>query len=692
MCRSRKFPLCLLAAVLSILTPCGGATIGTFTNPIITDGADPWVIFKDGIYYYTQTTGGQVKVRKSSTISGLGSASATTVFTPSAPYNQDVWAPELHFLNNKWYVYFASDDGTNDNHRIYAAEANTSNPQGAYTLKGKVYDPANDRWAIDPTVFQASDGSLYMIWSGWPGAVNVVQNLYIAPMSNPWTISGPRVLLSTPTLDWETKPNTAAPLINEGPEVLTRNGKTYIVYSANKSWQDHYCLGLLVNTNGNFLNPSSWTKYPDPVFFNVADETGTIYSPGHCSFTRNAAQTEDWIVYHAAKYSGAGFDRSVRIQPFGWTLNDFPMLGRPIVTNLPVAYPLGEAPSSVSINPNVTNGFAQADVFTDIAGTSVSVLTNNAKYPAHPDFSRFAGQLELPRGTGWNYGARVFGFVIPPTSGSYVFYVASSSESRFSLSTNDSPDGLQLLCREPIGSTYRNWTSTVNRPNHENTSATIQLQAGASYYFEAIVKAGASGTNDHFGACWKLPGGATPVAGAAPIPGSALAFAFDGRTTVAPVITQQPTNNARYATMTGSLAVASTSTVMPWFQWQQQAQTNDWRNLAGGYDSVLSFPSITPTNAGTYRVVVRNPAGIAVSSNAVVTVHDIPRLAGTADNQGGGFSVSLPAYKGFTFALEATTNFTGWITVGTTNPPTDRTVTLHDPAGFPQRFYRINVR
>ena len=58
---------------------------------------------------------------------------------------------------------------------------------------------------------------------------------------------------------------------------------------------------------------------------------------------------------------------------------------------------------------------------------------------------------------------------------------------------------------------------------------------------------------------------------------------------VAPVITQQPTNIARYASMTGSVAVASISRVTPWFQWQQQAQPKDWPNLAGGYDSILSF-------------------------------------------------------------------------------------------------------
>ena len=86
---------------------------------------------------------------------------------PAAPDNQDVWAPELHFLNGNWYVYFAADDGNNANHRLYVAEANTADPQGAYTSKGKLYDASNDRWAIDGTVLQMADGSLYCIWSQW---------------------------------------------------------------------------------------------------------------------------------------------------------------------------------------------------------------------------------------------------------------------------------------------------------------------------------------------------------------------------------------------------------------------------------------------------------------------------------------------------------------------------------------------
>src|SRR5437762_1773758 len=80
---------CLFVICFYAQTAVIAQTIGTFTNPLIADGADPWVIYKDGNYFYTQTTGGEVTIRKSATITGLGFASATTVFTPSPPNNKD---------------------------------------------------------------------------------------------------------------------------------------------------------------------------------------------------------------------------------------------------------------------------------------------------------------------------------------------------------------------------------------------------------------------------------------------------------------------------------------------------------------------------------------------------------------------------------------------------------------------------
>jgi GH43 family beta-xylosidase len=318
-----------------------GSVFGTpFLNPIVNDGADPWVISKDGFYYYTQTTGVSVRLRQTRRLMGaigIGNSTFTTVFTPPAPYNKNVWAPELHFLQGKWYIYYAADDGVDANHRMFVAEA--SAPMGPYTFKGKIADSTTDRWAIDGTVLEKDDGTLYFLWSGWFGATHGNQNIYIAPMSNPWTISGPRVNLSTTTYSWE-YPNST--FVNEGPEILKRNGKTLIVYSANGTWTDDYCLGLMVNTNGNYLSASSWTKSSTPIFKTYVGADGDVYAPGHCGFARSLDGTEDWIIYHAAQYQGAGFTRNVREQKFAWLANGTPNFGQPIPPGIPVAGPSGE--------------------------------------------------------------------------------------------------------------------------------------------------------------------------------------------------------------------------------------------------------------------------------------------------------------------------------------------------------------
>jgi len=73
---------------------------------------------------------------------------------------------------------------------------------GTWHSKGKVAD-ATDRWAIDATRFE-QDSRRFMVWSGWEGEVNVAQHLYIAELSDPWTVMGPRVRISSPEFPWET--------------------------------------------------------------------------------------------------------------------------------------------------------------------------------------------------------------------------------------------------------------------------------------------------------------------------------------------------------------------------------------------------------------------------------------------------------------------------------------------------------
>lgn len=288
-------------------------------NNQIIEGQDPSVVYHEGYYYLVQSeTKGNIVLRKASTVTGLKVAKQVEIWPVECC---NVWAPELQLINGKWYVYYTKDNGDNDNHRMYALESTGKDPFGPYIHRGKISDPSNDRWAIDGTVIQKEDSSLYFVWSGWEGKRNGQQNLYIAPMSNPYTISGPRVQISQPTFSWE---KVGMP-INEGPQPLKKNGKYFIVYSASGSWTDDYCLGMISNTNGDLLNPSSWVKNTSPVF----TKTASAYGPGHHCMVEGP-DGQCWNIYHANTIPGTGWNgRSIRAQRFTWDEKNNPLFGNP---------------------------------------------------------------------------------------------------------------------------------------------------------------------------------------------------------------------------------------------------------------------------------------------------------------------------------------------------------------------------
>lgn len=295
----------------------------TITNPIIDPGADPWVVRHQGAYYYCHAgPRDSIRVRKASSLTQLGQAPPVSVWQApsSGPFSRELWAPELHWYRERWYIYVAADDGNNAHHRMIALVSEGSDPQGVFSLVGKL-ELTPDRWAIDGTLLQ-HEGKLYFIWSGWEGTENIAQHLYLCPMRDPVTPSGPRVRISSPTYAWEQRGSGGPgklPTINEGPQVLQRGKTTHIIYSASGSWCDDYCLGrLTLSSGGEPLNPAHWHKHPEPVF----EKTDKIFGPGHCSFVDN------WIVYHTARHSGAGWDRVVRAQPFAWN-GDIPVFGKP---------------------------------------------------------------------------------------------------------------------------------------------------------------------------------------------------------------------------------------------------------------------------------------------------------------------------------------------------------------------------
>ena len=313
-------------------------TATTFKNPLLGVGPDPWVVYQDGFYYVMHTTGNDLRIYKTAKMSLLGTSTYKSVWSPpGTPATRDVWAPELHRVNNKWYIYYAAVVAPNNAHRMWVLENDAADPlTGTWVSRGQVQLP-EDKWAIDGTSIVLG-GQQYFAWSGWTDASDGLQNIYICKMKDPWTADGPRVLVSTPEFDWERR---GSPLVNEGPEFLTYNNKVFLIYSASHCSNDYYALGQLTAT-ATLTDAKSWTKSATPVF-GPSLANGT-YGVGHNGFFRTPDGKEDWILYHANPQAGQGCGdrRSVRMQRFAWNTDGTPNFGTPAPLTTVQKRPSGE--------------------------------------------------------------------------------------------------------------------------------------------------------------------------------------------------------------------------------------------------------------------------------------------------------------------------------------------------------------
>ena len=324
-----------------------GQPAATFTNPLLPSGADPWCIYKDGYYYYTHTTGSNITIWKTASIADLANAEKKVVFMPpqSGPYAKELWAPEIHYIDNKWYIYFAADSGNNRSHRLWVIENVSADPMmGEWMMKGKLKTPG-DKWSIDGSIF-TTKGKMYLIWSGWEGDYNGRQVIYIAKMKNPWTVRGKRVMISKPELAWEKYGDLNNPQdvphvdVNEGPEVLHKGKNLFLVYSASGCWTDFYSLGMLtIKSRRNVMRARNWKKSPSPVFTQYPENS--VFAPGHNSFFKSPDGKEDWILYHANNLprQGCGKFRSPRAQQFKWKDDGTPDFGVPLPTGTTLSVP-----------------------------------------------------------------------------------------------------------------------------------------------------------------------------------------------------------------------------------------------------------------------------------------------------------------------------------------------------------------
>lgn len=308
-------------------------------NPLIEQRADPWIIkHSDGYYYFTGSVPQYdcIELRRSRTLAGLSDAEATVVWRKheSGPMSWHIWAPELHYLNGKWYIYFAA--GRADEHfaiRMYVLENEAENPlEGEWIERGEI-KTAWDSFSLDATSF-LHNGKQYLVWAQNNPAIEGNTNLYIAEMSNPWTLGSKQVMITTPEYDWEMQ----GYLVNEGAAVLKRNGRIFITYSGSAT-NHNYAMGLLTaSETSDLLDPASWSKSDKPVF-KSCPENGQ-YGPGHNSFTVSEDGLTDILVYHARNYKEIVGDslkdpnRHARIKAFTWNSDGTPDFGTPPADNV----------------------------------------------------------------------------------------------------------------------------------------------------------------------------------------------------------------------------------------------------------------------------------------------------------------------------------------------------------------------
>lgn len=278
-----------------------------YNKEFIAQRADPYVYrHKDGSYYFTASVPAydRIILRKADTLLGLQNAEETTVWLKHdcGIMSCHVWAPEIHYLQGKWYIYFAAGEKENIwAIRPYVLECLGDDPMNdPWVEKGKIQRSDDDiysfeAFSLDATVFEHK-GELYYIWAEKVSVGIQISNLYIAKMESPTKLATAQVLLTTPDYDWERREIW----VNEGPAVIKNNGRIFVTFSASATGEC-YCMGMLsIDENADLLDPRAWEKSRQPVLSSDAEKG--IFGPGHNSFT----ELEDGTpvcVYHARPYS-----------------------------------------------------------------------------------------------------------------------------------------------------------------------------------------------------------------------------------------------------------------------------------------------------------------------------------------------------------------------------------------------------
>lgn len=244
------------------------------------------------------------------------------------------------------------------------------------------------------------------------------------------------------------------------------------------------------------------------------------------------------------------------------------------------------------------------EVWEGIGGNDLAALTGSPDFPDRPTSRNFVTDLfESPTDVLESYGQRMHGYVVPPLTGNYTFWVATDDQGALYLSTDDNPANARLIASVNGWTPPREWEVESSQ-----RSEVIRLTAGKAYYISALMKEGGGG--DNLAVRWLMPNGVDQ----APIVATNL-LPF-GVSFTPPVIARQPANTTAVEGTFASFSVGLSTVGPANFLWRRNGTA-----LPDSNTPDLRFGPVQLSHQGSrFSVVVTNAQGSTTSNEATLSV------------------------------------------------------------------------
>ena len=325
--------------------------MNTFHNPVSPgDAPDPFMTYDPdtGYYYSVFTRNTCLEIFRSRHAGNIVRDGDSHVIyrVPEHGYYGCIWAPEMHKVGGRWYIYTSGQiTQQNGPKHIFVMGAKTDDPFGEWEYLG---EPMPGLYSIDPTSYVAPNGLQYLCYCRIEHDENgnTRNVLQIRRMDDPAHGSSQCADIARAEYPWEMiPPYDNRHLINEGAFFLESKGRLFVIYSANGMTIDRYCMGLLEFTgdpcnSSQLCNARYWVKTDHPIF----EKANGVYGPGHASYFRSPDGREVWCAYHgrAAAEDQLSRSRFMHIQKIDFDETGFPVMGEPVGSGSEIAPPSGE--------------------------------------------------------------------------------------------------------------------------------------------------------------------------------------------------------------------------------------------------------------------------------------------------------------------------------------------------------------